>query len=154
EALLIASENARRILRRYARDNKPGTRLRVLSGACGGNRGGNLDICTGSAVRVRSPETADCDSASQLRFPSRGTLAATRHHAAGCGGGPREIEREYAPAHGAECDQFQGDARVAADLMRSVSGDNQRDLQPFSCANSIRRGVHWRADWRRESAKA
>ena len=67
-------------------------RPRVLSGVYEGNRAGNLDICRGTAERVRSPGKEDYDSVSRQQFPDRGTHCATRRHAAEFCDDQREIE--------------------------------------------------------------
>jgi hypothetical protein len=124
-------ENARRILRRYERGNKRDTQLRVLSAVRDENHTCNLDICTSTAERVRSPGKEDYDIASHQQFPDRGTQCATRRHAAEFCDDQREIEREYGPIHGAVCDRFPPDVPTAAGLARLVCVDNQRDQQLF-----------------------
>jgi hypothetical protein len=104
---------------------------RVLSAVRDENDTCNLDICTRTAERVRSAGKKDYDSASHLQFPDRGTQCATRCHAAEFCDDQLEIEREYAPIHGAVCDRFPPDVRVAADLARLVFADNQRDQRLF-----------------------
>jgi hypothetical protein len=104
---------------------------RVLSAVRDENDTCNLDICTGTAERVRSPGKEDYDSASHQQFPDRGTQSATRRHAAEFCDDQREIERGYAPIRGAVCDRFRPDVQTAAGLARLVSGDNQRDQQLF-----------------------
>jgi len=129
--LAAVIESARRILRHCARGNKRDMQQRVLSAARDENHICNLDICTGTAERVRSPGKEDYDSASHRQFQDRGTQCATRRHAAEFCDDQREIEREYAPVHDAECDRFRPDARTAAGLARLVCVDNQRDQQLF-----------------------
>jgi hypothetical protein len=124
-------ESARRILRRCTRGNKRDMQQRVLSAVRDENHTCNLDICTGTAERVRSPEKEDHDNASHQQFPDRGTQCAIRRHAAEFCGHQRGIEREYAPVHGAECDRFRADAQTAAGLARLVCVDNRRDQQLF-----------------------
>jgi hypothetical protein len=125
-------ENARRILRRCARGNKRDMQQRVLSAARDENHICNLNICTGTAERVRSPGKEDYDSASHRQFPDRGMQRATRRHAAEFCHDQLGIEPEYAPVHGATCGRFRPDApRTAVGLARLVSADNQRDQQLF-----------------------
>ena len=127
----VAVENAHQTVHRCARGNRRDMQQRVLSAVRDENHTGNLDICTGSAGRVHSPGKEDCDSASHQQFPDRGTQCATRRHAAEFCDGQREIEREYAPVHGATCDRFRPDVPTAAGLARLVWVDNQRDRQWF-----------------------
>jgi hypothetical protein len=124
-------ESAHRILRRCARGNKRDMQQRVLSAVRDENRICNLDIYTGTAERVRSPGKEDYDSVSRRQFPDRGTQRATRRHAAEFCDDQREIEREYAPVHGATCDRFRLDVPTAAGLARLVCVDNQPDQQLF-----------------------
>ena len=124
-------ESARRILRRCARGNKRDMLQRVLSAVRDENHTCNLDICTGTAERVRSPGKEDYDSASHQQFPDHGTQRATRRRAAEFCHDPLGIEREYAPVHGAEYDRFPPDVQTAAGLARLVCVDNQRDQQLF-----------------------
>ena len=124
-------ENARRILRRCARGNKRDMQQRVLSAVRDENHTCNLDICTGTAERVRSPGKEDYDSAFHQQFPDRGTQRATRRHAAEFCHDQFGIEREYAPVHGATCDRFRPDVPAAAGLARLLCVDNQRDQQLF-----------------------
>src|SRR6266496_1090547 len=129
--LAAVIESARRILRRYARDNKRDMQQRVLSAVRDENHTCNLDICTGTAERVRSPGKEDYDRAFHQQFPDRGTQRATRRHAAEFCHDQLGIEREYAPVHGATCDRFRPDVQTVAGLARLVFADNQRDQQLF-----------------------
>ena len=97
---------------------------RVLSAVRDENRICNLDICTGTGERVRWPGKEDYDSAFHQQFPDRGTQRATRRHAAELCDDRREIEREYAPVHGAACDRFRPDVPTVAGLARLVCVDN------------------------------
>ncbi len=124
-------ESARRILRHCTRGNKRDMQQRVLSAVRDENQTCNLDICTGTAERVRSPGKEDYDSAFHPQFPDRGTQCAIRRHAAEFCDDQREIEREYAPIHGATCDRFRADAPTAAGLARLVCVDNQPDRPLF-----------------------
>jgi hypothetical protein len=129
--LSAAAESARRILRRCARGNRRDMQQRVLSAVRDENHTCNLDICTGTAERVRSPGKEDYDSASHQQSPDLGTQCATRRHAAEFCHDQLGIELEYERAHGAECDRFQPDVPAAAGLARLVCVDNQRDRQLF-----------------------
>ena len=91
---------------------------RVLSAVRDENDSCSLDICTGTAERVRSPGKEDYDSASHQPFPDRGTQCAIRRHAAEFCHGQLEIEREYAPVHGATYDRFRPDVPAAAGLAK------------------------------------
>ena len=71
-------------------------------------------------------ETADCDSASRQRFPSRDRQCATLLHVAEFCDGQREIVQEDGPIRGARFDQFRLGAQTTAGLAKSVSGGNQR----------------------------
>ena len=124
-------ESAPRILRRCARGNRRDMQQRVLSAVRDENHACNLDICTGTAERVRSPGKEEYDSAFPQQFPDRGTQCAIRRHAAEFCDDQHEIEREYAPIHGAMCDRFRPDVPTAAGLARLVCVDNQRDRQLF-----------------------
>lgn len=104
---------------------------RVLSAVRDENHTCNLDICTRIAERVRLPGKEDYDSAFHPQFPDRGRQRATRRHAAEFCDDQREIEREYAPVHGAMCDRFRPDVPTAAGLARLVCVDNQRDQRLF-----------------------
>jgi hypothetical protein len=123
--------SALRILRRYERGNTQGMRPRVLFGVYAGNRAHNGGIYIRTAERVRSPGKEEYDSAFRPEFPDRGTQCAIRRHAAEFCDDQREIEREYAPIHGATCDRFRPDVPTAAGLARLVCVDNQRDQQLF-----------------------
>jgi len=129
--LAAVIESARRILRHYARDNKRDMQQRVLSAVRDENHTCNLDICTGTAERVRSPGKEDYDRAFHQQFPDRGTQRATRRHAAEFCHDQLGIERECAPVHGATCDRFRPDVQTVAGLARLVFADNQRDQQLF-----------------------
>ena len=129
--LPVVIESARRILRRYERGNTLDMQQRALSAVRDENHTCNLDICRGTSERVLSPGKEGYDSVSRRQFPDRGTQCATRRHAAEFCGDQREIEREYAPVHGATCDRFRPGVRAAADLARLVCVDNQRDQQLF-----------------------
>ena len=111
-------ESAHRIHRRCVRGNTRDMRPRVLCGAYEGNHLAMGTFVAGTAERVRSPGKEDCDSAFHRQFPNRGTPAATRRHAAEFGADQREIEREYGPVHGAECDRFRPDVPTAAGLAK------------------------------------
>ena len=78
------------------------------------------------------------DSASRRRFPNRGKHAATLVRVVKSAAGRRDIARGYERVRAAACDLFPLDARLAAGLVKSVSGDNQPGLRRFSDAGSIR----------------
>jgi hypothetical protein len=114
----VAVENARQTVRRCARGNRRDMQQRVLSAVRDENHTCNLDICIGTAERVRSPGKEDYDSVSRQQFPDRGTQCATRRHAAEFCDDQREIERQYAPVHDAECDRSRSDVRTAVGLAK------------------------------------
>jgi len=103
----------------------------VLSAVRDENHTCNLGTCTGTAERVRSPGKEEYDSASHPQLPDRSTQCATRRHAAEFCDDQCEIEREYAPIHGATCDRFRLDVPTAAGLARLVCVDNQLDRPLF-----------------------